>query len=168
MSCNRWQDAVVIVQVLCFAGLAQSVYNTAGWIFLSQGRTDIMFRLGVLSLLVRVAGVFIGMHWGLLGIAWAYVLGGYAFILYPAWSLAGGLIGLRFADLLKNVAAPFACAACMAAIVWVSYHWPLVQQAQWLRLVVNVLIGIVIYCFLIMRFRIAAWLGVRKLILGTG
>ena len=72
------------------------------------------------------------------------------------------------AELLKNVAAPFACAACMAAIVWISYHWLLVHQAQWLRLVINVLIGIVVYCFLIMRFRIAAWLDVRELILETG
>jgi O-antigen/teichoic acid export membrane protein len=165
---NRWQDAVVIVQLLCFAGLAQSVYNTAGWIFLSRGRTDILFRLGVLTMLVRVAGVLIGMHWAMLGVAWAYVLGGYAFLLYPTWSLAGGLIGLRFAGLMKNVAAPFACAACMAAIVWISYHSVLVHQAQWLRLVINMLIGIVVYCFLIMHFRIAAWPDIRELILETG
>ena len=86
---DKWRSAVGIVQVLCFAGLAQSVYNTASWIFLSCGRPDILFRLGILSMLVRVAGVLIGMQWGLLGIAWAYVLGGYLFLLYPTWSSAG-------------------------------------------------------------------------------
>jgi O-antigen/teichoic acid export membrane protein len=71
---DKWLDAVGIFQVLCFAGLAQSVYNTASWIFLSRGRPDILFRLGILSMLVRIAGVFIGMQWGLLGIAWAQEL----------------------------------------------------------------------------------------------
>ena len=79
---EKWRDAVSILQPLCLAGMAQSIYNTAGWIFLSRGRADILFRLGVLSLLVRVAGVLIGMHWGLIGIAWAYVLGGFACLLY--------------------------------------------------------------------------------------
>ena len=83
---DKWQGAVGIVQVLCFAGLAQSVYNTAGWLFLSCGRPDILFRLGILSMFVRVVGVLIGMHWGLLGIAWAYVLGIYLCLLYPTWS----------------------------------------------------------------------------------
>jgi O-antigen/teichoic acid export membrane protein len=144
---NQWRDAVAIVQLLCFAGLAQSIYNTGGWIFLSQGRTDILFWLGVLSMLVRVSGVLIGMHWGLPGIAWAYVVGGYVFLLYPTCSLAGGLIGLRFSDLLKSVAPTCFCALCMAAIVWLSYHWILREQPQWIRLSANVVVGTTAYCF---------------------
>jgi O-antigen/teichoic acid export membrane protein len=162
---EQWRNAVSILQLLSLAGMAQSIYNTAGWIFLSRGRPDILFRLGVLSMLVRVAGVLIGMHWGLVGIAWAYVLGGFACLLYPTWSAAGRLIGLRFADLLKNVAGPFYCAACMAAAIWLFDHWLLVEHAYWLRLVIDVLAGIVVYGFLIRRFQPELWDEVRELIL---
>jgi O-antigen/teichoic acid export membrane protein len=165
---DKWQGAVRIMQPLCFAGLAQSVYNTASWIFLSCGRPDILFRLGVLSMVVRIAGVLIGMHWGLLGVAWAYVLGGYLFLLYPTWSLAGRLIGLRFADLLKNVSGPFYCAAFMAAVIWLSDRWLFIEEAHWTRLLLNTLAGIAIYGFLIMRFNLEAWQDVRVLILETG
>ena len=165
---DNWRSAVGIVQVLCFAGLAQSVYNTASWIFLSCGRPDILFLLGILSMLVRVAGVLIGMRWGLLGVAWAYVLGGYLFLLYPTWSLAGHLIGLRFAELLKNAAEPFYCAACMAGAIWLSDQWLFVHQADWLRLVVHTLAGIAIYGFLITRFKLQAWQDVRDLALMMG
>jgi Polysaccharide biosynthesis C-terminal domain len=105
------------------------------------------------------------MHWGLVGIAWAYVLGGFACLLYPTWSAAGRLIGLRFADLLKNVAGPFYCAACMAAAIWLFDHWLLVEHAYWLRLVIDVLAGIVVYGFLIRRFQPELWDEVRELIL---
>jgi O-antigen/teichoic acid export membrane protein len=165
---EKWRNAVSILQLLSLAGMAQSIYNTAGWIFLSRGRPDILFRLGVLSMLVRVAGVLIGMHWGLVGIAWAYVLGGFACLLYPTWSAAGRLIDLRFVDLLRNAAGPFYCAACMAAAIWLFDQWLLVEQAYLLRLVIDVLTGIVVYGFLIRRFQLESWDEIRKLLLEMG
>jgi O-antigen/teichoic acid export membrane protein len=165
---DKWRGAVGIVQVLCFAGLAQSVYNTASWIFLSRGRPDILFRLGILSMLVRVAGVLMGMQWGLLGLAWAYVLGSYVCLLYPTLASAGHLVGLRFAELLQNAAGPFYCAACMAAVIWLSNQWLFDHQAHWLRLVVHTVAGIVIYGVLITRFKLEAWQDVRELILVIG
>ena len=126
------------------------------------------FGLGILSMLVRVAGVLIGMQWGLLGVAWAYVLGGYLCLLYPTWSSAGHLIGLRFTELLKNVAGPFYCAACMAAVIWLSDQWLFAQQPHWLRLVTHTFAGIAIYAFLITRFKLQAWQDVRELILVMG
>jgi O-antigen/teichoic acid export membrane protein len=162
---DKWNAAISIIQVLCLAGLAQSVYGTAPWIFLSRGRPDILFRLSVLSLLVRGAGVLIGMHWGLLGIAWAYVLGHYLCLLYPTWLLAGRLINVRFAELLDNVAEPFYVAVCMAVIIWLSDQWLFAHQPNWLRLVTQMSTGIVIYGLLIACFKLQAWQDVREMTL---
>jgi hypothetical protein len=117
---------------------------------------------------VRVIGVFIGMHWGLLGIAWAYVVGGYGCLLYPTWSSAGQLIGVRFGELLRNVTGPFVCAVVMATLVWLSDHMVLFQEANWLRLFVGVMTGSVIYGILIRHFQLQAWDDVRTLILDLG
>jgi hypothetical protein len=108
----KWRGSIVILQLLCFAGLAQSTYNTASWIFMSQGRTDVLFRLGILSTVVRATGVLIGTHWGLMGVAWAYVLGGYVFVWYPVWSSAGRIVNLRFSALLRNVAGTVCLCSC--------------------------------------------------------
>ena len=142
---QKWRSAIAIVQLLCFAGLAQSVYNTASWIFLSRGRTDILFRLGLLSMIVRITGVLIGAHWGLIGIAWGYVLGGYLFLMYPTWHFAGRLIDLRFIALLRNVAAPFFCAAVMATAIWFSDQLLFVAKPEWLRLLVHTILGAAVY-----------------------
>jgi O-antigen/teichoic acid export membrane protein len=165
---EKWNGTIAIIRVLCLAGLAQSVYNTASWIFMSCGRPDILFRLGILTMVVRVAGVLIGMHWGLLGVAWAYTLGSYLCIMYPTWAAAGHLIGLRFADFLKNVAGPFYCAACMAAIIWLSDQWLFIQQPNWLRLVTHTFAGVAIFGFMITYFKLEAWQDVRELILMVG
>ena len=165
---DQWLGAVPIVQLLCFAGMAQSVYNTANWIFLSRGRPDILFRLGVYATLVRAAGVLVGVHWGIVGIAWAYVLGGYACILYPVWSAAGRLIDHRFSELVYNTAGPFACAIVMAGLVSLSNQWVVIEWPQWQRLLVHVLAGVIVYGFLVRWFGLQAWNDFREVILEAG
>ena len=164
---QQWRGAIDITQLLCFAGLAQSVYNTASWILLSRGRPDLLFRLGILSMVVRVSGVLIGLHWGLVGIAWAYVIGGYVFLLYPTVFLAGNLIDLRFGEFLKNVAAPFYCAAIMAVAIWLSDQWLFAGRSEWLRLLFHVAAGSAVYGFLVTRLNLEAWQDTRILILET-
>jgi len=165
---DQWREAIGIVQLLCFAGMAQSVYNTATWIFLSRGRTDTFFRLIVYTTLVRVAGVFVGVHWGITGVAWAYVLGGYVLLWYPTWSAVGRLLHLRVGELLKNVAGPLGCAAAMGVLVWSVDWWLLAGQAAWIRLILQTVMGTFVYCFFIRRFRLKAWDETRSLILEIG
>jgi O-antigen/teichoic acid export membrane protein len=165
---NKWREAIGIVQVLCFSGLAQSVYSTGGWIFLSRGRTDILFRLGIYTVLVRVVGVLVGAHWGIIGVAWAYVLGTYIFICYPSWSSAGRLVNLGFKELLRNVAGPFCCALSMGALLWIFDRWIFGSQVNVIRLLIQVLLGVLVYGFLIRQFRLKAFGDIQKIILEMG
>jgi len=161
----KWRGSIVILQLLCFAGLAQSATNTAGWIFMSQGRTDVLFRLGIYTTTVRSIGVLIGAHWGLMGVAWAYVLGGYLFVWYPVWSRAGRIVNLSFAALLRNVAAPFGCAASMGVVLWLSDRWLFGAWVVELRLAIQIVLGVVLYAFFARWFRLQAWLDVGDIVL---
>jgi O-antigen/teichoic acid export membrane protein len=165
---SKWREAIVLLQLLCYAGMAQSIYNTAGWIFLSQGRTDILFRLGVYTTAVRAAGILIGVHWGLIGVAWAYVLGSYVFVWYPTWSRAGRLLNLSFNELLKNVAGPFACAASMGILLWISDHWIFGNWVVGIRLAIQVVLGTLVYGVLVRLFRLEPWVEVQNILLDMG
>lgn len=165
---SKWRESIMILQLLCFAGVVQSMYGTAGWIFLSQGRTDILFRLGIYSTAVRATGVLIGSHWGLIGVAWAYVVGGYAFIWYPMWSSAGRLVNLRFHTLLRNLAGPFACAASMGVVLWVSNRWVFGRWVVELRLAIQIALGALVYAVSARLFRLQAWVEVANILLETG
>ena len=60
----EWAEVVPLIQILSFVGVTQSVCNPTGWLYLSQGRTDWMFRWGVFSggflVLTIVLGVWFG------------------------------------------------------------------------------------------------------------
>jgi amino acid adenylation domain-containing protein len=161
---EQWRGAIGLLQLLCLAGLAQSVYNTASWIYLSNGRPDLLLRSGIYAFAARVGGVLIGLHWGVFGIVSGYVVGVYACVLYPTWSAAGRLVGLRMIDLMKNVAAPFLCSAAMGVTVWLVNHWLRGPHAQLMRVAVGVPTGITVYTLLIRLCWTQGWQDIQDLL----
>jgi O-antigen/teichoic acid export membrane protein len=165
---DRWRASIGIIQILAFSAMAQSVYNTAVWVFLSQGRSNILFRLGVYASLVRAAGAAAGISWGVTGVAWAYVVGSYGFLWYPTWRSAGSLVDLRFNQMLRNLAGPFFCAASMGAVLWISDRWIVVVFAPWIRVATGLPLGILVYGLLIRQLKVQAWTELRTALLELG
>ena len=161
---EKWRDAIPLLQLLCLAGLAQSVYNTSSWIYLSYGRPDLLLRSGIYAFAARLAGMLIGLHWGVLGIVSGYLVGVYACVLYPTWSAAGQLIGVRMIDLMKNVAAPLFCAAAMGVTVWAVIGGLRGANMQVTRLVIGVPVGVAFYMLLTRLCWIQGWQDIQDLV----
>lgn len=69
----RWLPVAPIFFYLGINGLLQPLGNATGWIFIAQGRTDIMFRVSVITSLITVGSFFVGLHFGgAVGLAAAY------------------------------------------------------------------------------------------------
>jgi len=148
----QWRPMIPILQVLCFVGLVQSVTTLTGSLYLSQGRADLQLRVGLALKVVTLAGIVIGLRWGPVGVAIGY---GAATVInsYPAFRFAGGLVGLRFIDLLRAVFATLVCAAAMALVVWGIETLLPADWSQLARLGVNVGSGVLTYGALVLLFR---------------
>jgi O-antigen/teichoic acid export membrane protein len=69
----HWQPVAPIFFYLGVNGLLQPLGNATGWIFIAQGRTDVMFRVGLITSLITVVSFFVGLHLGgAVGLAAAY------------------------------------------------------------------------------------------------
>jgi PST family polysaccharide transporter len=160
---EQWAEVVPLLQVFCLAGMTMSVGSTVGWIYTSQGRTEIMMRWGLFAGVVRIIAITIGLRWGITGVAVAWVASGYLILWYPSWSIAGRLINLRFTEMVRTLAGNFFCALGMAAAVFflglaLPPSWPL-----GLLLGVQVTAGAVIYILLVLLFRLRTWRELRQL-----
>jgi O-antigen/teichoic acid export membrane protein len=69
---EQWQQATPIYVCLGFSGLLQPVASSAGWLFISQGRTDRMFRWGIMSTVLTISSFCIGLPFGAIGVAASY------------------------------------------------------------------------------------------------
>lgn len=150
---EQWAETIPLLMIFCLSGLLMPVGATVGWIYTSQGRTDIMMRWGLVAGAVRLAAVLVGLRWGIVGVAAAWVSSGYLVLWYPSWTIAGRLIGLHWSRMVRELSGHFGCALAMTAAVSalglaVSGHWPLGRL-----LPAQVAVGAVVYIGLIMVFQ---------------
>jgi PST family polysaccharide transporter len=71
-----WRSAAPIFFWLAFATLYQPLGNSMAWLFLSSGRAKAYAQWGLLSSVITVSSFAIGVRWGPVGVAMAYVIGG--------------------------------------------------------------------------------------------
>lgn len=160
---EHWKGVVLPLQILCLEGIKQSVGATAGWIYMSQGRTDVMFRWGVFAGTITVGAFVAGLPWGTTGVALAYVIRGYLLFLPSIW-LSTRIVKLSVARYLWNLVPTAICALVMGAIVFgVSISF-LSDYPAPVTLLVEMGVGIGTYVLLLHTFKLQAWHEVLELI----
>lgn len=120
---DRWVAAAPIFSWLGLASLIQIATATAGWLLLSQERGQEFFRLGLWSALINLASFVIGLPWGALGVAIAYALANYAFLL-PLYAVLIGRNGpVTRKDLIRTTTPHWlACfVAALTAKISIAY-----------------------------------------------
>jgi O-antigen/teichoic acid export membrane protein len=98
----KWISAIPLVQILALTAAAQSILAPTGWILLSQGRTDVLFKLGIFMTVTACISFVVGLHWGVLGVAIAYTIATY-FSAYPYLAISFRLIDLKVKDFLAKL-----------------------------------------------------------------
>jgi PST family polysaccharide transporter len=98
---KNWMPTVGVLQVFCIVGAIQSVVYLASLIQYSKGRSDIGFKWNLLSLALDTAAFFIGLRWGIMGVAVAYT--SLALVLEPIiQGITNRLIKLSWRDFLRQ------------------------------------------------------------------
>lgn len=65
----RWLPAAPVVQVFCLLGALKGIGNPTGSLLLAKGRADLGFYLNVVTLVGLTACNYIGVRWGIIGVA---------------------------------------------------------------------------------------------------
>jgi O-antigen/teichoic acid export membrane protein len=146
---SKWAAVIPVLQILSAVGILQALCNPVGWIYQSQGRTDLLARWGLASSSVIVLAVFLGALIGTVeAVAWAYLVAN-VILFYPCIAIPGKLVGMRVRDVLADSCGPLGCALLMGGAVWAIAQ---VLPSTWssgLLLVVKVCAGAICYTALI-------------------
>ena len=109
---EQWVEAAPVLKILCFLSLQQPLNSTTGWIYQSQGRTDLQLKWNFGSGVITLIAFVIGLKWGVVGVAAAYAVRGYL-LWDPAIAIPGSLINMSFFEFLRNVSGIFGSALVM-------------------------------------------------------
>lgn len=139
---SQWTQASRIFGILGLSVMAQSIYNTQGWIHMSIGRADRMLKFGVLSSIAFVISFFIGLPWGAIGVAVCYTIVFYI-IFIPCMWYAGQPIGLTLPLMASVVWRPFLASVGGALLAGLAL-WAIGSSAGYfVRLAIS---GSIMFC----------------------
>ena len=147
---EKWREIVPLLLPLALAMPFWTLFT------LLRPATDALGRPGIASgnaaagALLMPALFLVGAQWGIIGIAWAWMVA-YPLLLAFAAVRSLPIIGIRSIDLLHAVAPPVLAAAAMAAAVMLVDRM-LPAMPQILRLAVLVATGAPIYCLWLFLF----------------
>ena len=82
---DRWIGAADIFKVLAAAAYVQPIASTCDLVLITHGRTKRYFFWGMANSIWIVTAFAIGVHWGSIGVAYAYTIASYAILLPSLW-----------------------------------------------------------------------------------
>jgi PST family polysaccharide transporter len=160
---KKWVEVIPLIQILAFVGVLQTLANPTGWIYTSQGKTNWMFWWGVFGsgsvIISIVIGVIIG---SIYSVAIAYLIIN-IILIYPVIRIPGKLIDMTFTEVVKKVFPIFITSLIMAAVVYfVGAILPAGIQES-VKLITQVIIGMIIYLSIMWYFKIESFTNVKAL-----
>ncbi len=161
---EKWLAVVPVLKMLCIAGLIQCVGTTTGWIYTSQGRTDLQLKVAVISLGVYTVGFALGLRWGIVGVATGYVVSGCLILLYPTWVIPLRLIDISFFDMLKNLFPSFMSSMVMAGAIVIGEMLLPAGFSAWQQLIALSIFGVAVYWLIVSLMGVEAYADFRRFI----
>jgi PST family polysaccharide transporter len=121
---SRWSDAAPIFSWVCVGGLTAGIYSSAGWLFISQGRTREFRHFTTVASIINVVTFVVGAYfWNIVGVA---ALGAVGFVLLTTPLMLYGATRsgpVQVRDLMRCGASFAAKGATVYAMLVVAEHY---------------------------------------------
>ena len=143
---EKWLPMLPVFEVLCMIGMLQSVGTTAGTIHLSTGRTREHLYLLMVSVPITLVAFYIGLDWGILGVATAYAIMAVVFF-YARLMIALPIASVTLREFHKALLGPVVASFAMVIGVEVLRRNVLMDFEMYPagRLAICVIMGVGIY-----------------------
>lgn len=144
---EKWSPIINLLSVLAPVGLIQSIYSPAGIIYQSKGRTDWWFRWGLLTAVLTISAFIIGLKWGILGVAVAYLIVT-VLTFYPGLAIPFKLIELKVAVFIKSLSKTFFISLIVSLIVFGLNYIVIGYLGITYTLIFSVIVYLTLYLFI--------------------
>ncbi|MGG7465146.1 lipopolysaccharide biosynthesis protein [Plantibacter sp. YIM 135347] len=130
---HEWADSAPLFQILVVAGISQALGYVNVWLFVASGNVGKQVVWAVISRPIVLGSFFLGLPWGVHGVAWAFSICSAALVI-PGFLVARPGTGLRMRDVFFPLGWPSVLAAASGAAAFGGTL--LIADAGWLQLVV--------------------------------
>jgi len=141
---DQWSEAAVIFSVLGLIGIIWPIGNTMGWHYIASATTHRMLRWGIFDSCMLIAGAVIGVSYGAIGVAVAFVVVR-AVLFVPALFYATQDVSVSVTDILRAMRTPLVGCIAMGAALYGLGHLAPEAWSSWTRVIAAFLTGTFVY-----------------------
>lgn len=114
-----WEPVIPVFRVLAILAAIQPAVSTSGAVFMARNRTDWFFWLGLANAVVMVAGIALGLRWGIVGVAVGYAVSYGAVVLPTMYVVMVRLLGSSLGRLARELGIPLVSGLVVSLSIWV-------------------------------------------------
>lgn len=163
---RKWSEMAVFVQLLALAMPFLTLQVMFPPMLNAMGRPGLGARIALIGAVIMPFAFLVGIEFGALGLAWAWLIGCPLFALLTA-RIAGPVIGLAMRPLLAAIAPGFIAAVLMALVVLLADHL-LPPMAAGIRLALLTGLGAIAYTCILASLSRATVHELAALVAGRG
>lgn len=161
---SKWLPSIGLIQILAGVGLLRSIINPVGSLVLAKGRADLGFKWNLLVFIIQLPGIYIGVNLGgAVGAAIACLSLQILYFIFSYFILIKTLLGSCITQYVDSIWSPLWTCILMGVLVWVVGLIPFTNA--YLILCLQVLLGVVIYVVLSIKYNSGITLEFRKMLL---
>ena len=117
----KWDGIPDVLHWLAPVGFLQAMTATTGVVFMALGRSGLLLKLGVAGCVLQVSSYFIGIHWGIQGVAECFFIANLINFI-PCSVCAMKCLQAEWTDALAAIARPLgACCIMILALTWMEH-----------------------------------------------
>jgi len=159
----KWQPAILLIRILCVCGFVQSIHSTVGPLIQSQGRANLLFKLGLLGTFFIALAITIGLRWGIYGVAILYASEQLLWSTY-AQNIGNSLIGLKWNVFVRPIIRPFTIALFISAGILILK--PIIKGIDSINLICYSIAGFLVYAAMIIKIEKLTFESIKSLFKG--
>ena len=157
---DKWLPCVPYMRIFCIAYMFFSIHTANLNAIKAMGRSDLFLKLEILKKIVGIVVLFATMQFGVMVIAYSLLFIGLLSQLINTWPNKR-LLKYGYFEQLKDILPGIALAVAMGILISLFNFLPL---AEWLKLVIQIPAGIIIYLLGSMLFRLESFEYLRNTI----
>ncbi|WP_416670033.1 lipopolysaccharide biosynthesis protein [Egbenema bharatensis] len=141
---DQWEPSIVVMQILAFMGIVRAVTHFKSSVFLAMGKPAWRLWLGLLNAVISPISFLIAVQWGIVAVAFAYVIRGYLVFPVGQWAVSR-LIHVPLISYLRQFVAPLVSSLVMAVVILITKQWIGDRVLPIVTLGTGIVVGTLVY-----------------------
>lgn len=161
---ESWAGMIPVLSILSLVGAVQSIFFLNGMIYNTLGRAHIAFKVSLLVNFVLVIAFLIGVNFGIVGMAWSYLIASVV-LFFPIYNTAIKQLETTLFEVYITLKGTIFATFGMALIVLLLNSF--LQTTLLIAFILKIVIGFLIYSAIISKFERKLLISLKSKVLST-